>query len=117
LLHLFTLAEVNQSFYFNLSSVDADGTSNKTLISSGASDPIVLSTGQDMSAFSLFVPTTTLANLTKRVIIDVYIVTGSGNRDIQLEFRGITESHVHTTFSVIGNTGPTGNTGAISLRG
>ena len=81
------------------------------MISSGASDPIVLIPGQNMSAFSLFVPNTTLADSTKRLILDVYIVTGSGNRNIELEFRGITQSHVHTTFAIIGNTGPTGNTG------
>jgi hypothetical protein len=114
---VYTLAQVNQSFYINLSSVDADGTSNKTLISSGSSAPIVLVTGQVMSSFSLFVPSTYLADLTKRLIVDVYIVTGSGNRDITLEFRNSTLSHVHTTFSVIGNTGPTGVTGNTGATG
>jgi hypothetical protein len=97
--------------------VDADGTSNKTLISSGSSAPIALATGQVMSAFSLFVPNTYLADLTKRLIVDVYIVTGSGNRNITLEFRDSTQSHVHTTFSVIGNTGPTGVTGPTGFTG
>jgi hypothetical protein len=117
LFHVYTLAQVNQSFYIDLSSVDADGTSNKTLISSGSSAPVVLVTGQVMSAFSLFVPNTYLADLTKRLIVDVYIVTGSGNRDITLEFRDSTQSHVHTTFSVIGNTGPTGVTGPTGFTG
>jgi hypothetical protein len=98
--------------------VDADGTSNKTLISSGSSAPIALATGQVMSAFALFIPpNVNLADLTKRLIVDVYIVTGSGNRNITLEFRGSTQSHVHTTFAVIGNTGPTGVTGPTGFTG
>jgi hypothetical protein len=56
LFHVFTDAEINHSFYIDLSSVDADGTSNKTLISSGAAAPVVIATGQTMSAFSLFIP-------------------------------------------------------------
>jgi hypothetical protein len=112
LLHLWGSGDGGTFFYFALSSVDADGTSNKTLIATGSQTSMVgFSATQTMNSDSLFIPATTLADSTKRLILDIYTVHQGGNRTASLEFRNTTLSHVHTSFEVIGNTGPTGPTG------
>jgi hypothetical protein len=98
------------SCYATISSVDADGTSNKTLIVSGSAGPINIPDVQGVYTQDLFVPTTTLA-AGKRIIIDLYVNNSSGNNSVIFEFRDSTLSHIHTT--IIGNvaTGPTGPIG------
>ena len=56
------------AFYFNLYSVDADGTSNPVVITAGvsASASVVGNTQQEYSN-TIYVPLTNLANLTKRL--------------------------------------------------
>jgi hypothetical protein len=105
------------SYYATISSVDANGTSNKTLIVSGSTAPITIPIAQSVYTQDLFVPTTTLA-AGKRIIIDLYVNNTSGNnRQVTFEFRGTSLSHVHTT--IIGNvgTGPTGVTGPTGPTG
>ena len=95
------------SYYINISSVDADGTSNKSLIVSGSGDIVNISTVQAVYNQDLYVPTTTLT-VGKRIIIDLFVNIGSNNKSVTFDFRDSTLSHIHTT--VIGNiaTGPTG---------
>ena len=106
------------SLYAQLYYVDADGTSNKTLIVDGtASSAIVLSSSQTLNTYTIYVPFTTLPSSTKRLIIDLYTVSVGNNRNVQLEFRDNTISHIHTTFTVAGTTGPTGWTGMTGITG
>jgi hypothetical protein len=96
------------SYYATISSVDADGTSNKTLIVSGSTVPVTIPNAQGVYTQDLYVPTTTLV-AGKRIIIDLFVNNASGNgRTVTFEFRSTSLSHVHTT--IIGNiaTGPTG---------
>jgi hypothetical protein len=117
-LNLVGFASPGVSFYASLYSVDADGVSNKTLISAGSSaSASSMSTSQNTNSYSLYVPFTTLADTTKRLIIDVYVVSVGNNRNISLEFRNGTISHVHTTFTVAGATGPSGPTGITGPTG
>jgi collagen type VII alpha len=98
------------SYYVTISSVDADGTSNKTLIISGSAGPVVIPNAQGVYTQDLYVPATALA-AGKRIIIDLFVNNASGNgRTVTFEFRDSTLSHVHTT--IVGNvaTGPTGPT-------
>jgi hypothetical protein len=59
----------------------------------------------------LFVPTTTLPNLTKRLRVRIYGNFNNNNRSTYIQFRGNTLSHVHTTLLANLSTGPTGSTG------
>jgi hypothetical protein len=111
-INIYGFASTGVSFYASLYSVDADGTSNKTLIKAGVSaGAIAFTTAQSIITYSLYTPYTTLADSTKRLIIDLYVVTVGNNKAVTIEFRNSTISHVHTTFTVGGPTGPTGNTG------
>jgi hypothetical protein len=100
-----------ESYYATISSVDADGTSDKTLIVSGSAVPATIPNAQGVYTQDLYVPTTALA-AGKRIIIDLFVNNTSGSgRTVTLEFRSTSLSHVHTT--IIGNvaTGPTGPIG------
>jgi hypothetical protein len=85
--------------------VDADGVSNKTLIVSGIGGETFLKTGQEMTSNSLYVPTTILPDVTKRLVVDLYVTATGGNRPFTFEFRDGTLSHVHTTLPVAGGGG------------
>jgi len=112
------LASSGVSFYASLYSVDADGTSNKTLISAGTSGSAsTISEVQNINTYTLYVPITNLADSTKRLIIDVYVVSVGNNKNVTLEFRDNTVAHVHTTFTVAGPTGFTGATGSTGWTG
>jgi hypothetical protein len=102
------------SYYATISSVDANGTTDKTLIVSGSTGSVNIPNAQGVYTQDLFVPTTTLV-AGKRIIIDLFVNNASGNgRTVTFEFRSTTLSHVHTT--IIGNvgTGPTGPTGPVA---
>ena len=109
LLHLYAYGSTSVSYRFDLSYVDADGTSNKTLIVSGAGGETFLTAGQQMTGNSIYVPVTILPDVTKRIVIDLY-VTATGNRSFTFEFRDGTVSHVHTTL-------PTGASASDGLFG
>jgi hypothetical protein len=99
------------SYYANISSVDSNGTTNKTLIISGSTGAVNIPNAQGVYTQDLYVPTIELA-AGKRIIIDLFVNNTSGNNHtVTFEFRGTRLSHVHTT--IIGNiaTGPTGSTG------
>jgi hypothetical protein len=61
------------SFYFNLYSIDADGVSNPVLITGGttASATVIGDTQQEHTN-TIYVPLTTLADLTKRLRVVLY---------------------------------------------
>jgi collagen type VII alpha len=118
LLHLWGRGDSGTSFYFALSSVDSDGTSNKTLIATGSpTSAVAFTSTQTMLSDSLFIPATILADSTKRLILDIYTIHQGGNRTARMEFRNTSISHVHTTFAIEGNTGPTGATGPMGSSG
>lgn len=100
LLHLYAFGSTAASYRFDLSYVDADGVSNKTLIVSGIGGETFLKTGQEMTSNSLYVPTTILPDVTKRLVVDLYVTATGGNRPFTFEFRDGTLSHVHTTLPV-----------------
>jgi len=105
LLHLHGYGSTAASYRMDLSYVDADGTSNKTLIVSGVGGETFLPAAQEMTSFSLYVPETTLPDITKRLVIDLYVTATGGNRAFTFEFRDGTVSHVHTTLPVAGGGG------------
>jgi hypothetical protein len=105
-----TTTETTMYYYVIISSVDADGSTNKSQLVSGSASPVVIG-AQGVYTQDLYVPTTTLV-AGKRIIIDLYVNNTSGNNhQVTFEFRSTTLSHVHTT--IIGNvaTGPTGPQG------
>ena len=97
LLHLYSFGAVQAYFYFDLSYVDADGTSNKTLIESGLGGATFLTASQQMAGNSLYIPTVPLPDQTKRLVLDLYVGSTSGNRSFTFEFRNATETHIHST--------------------
>ena len=105
-------------FYWSLYYVDADGTSNQTLIAAGlSSTAIIVTTTQAQYINPLYVPQTTLPDLTKRLQIVVYGVFVGNNQTLTLEFRDGTVSHVHTTLLANPGTGPTGPRGFTGYTG
>lgn len=101
LLHTYGFAESGVYHFYKLYIVDADGTSNKTLVSEGStSNSTVLSESQSLNSYVNYVPAGTIPDSTKRGIIDLYIYTTGNNKDFTLEFRGDTFSHLHTTMEV-----------------
>jgi collagen type VII alpha len=117
-INLYGLAQSGVSFYVSLYSVDANGTSNKTLISAGTSaSATAFSAAQTINTYSLYIPFTTLADSTKRLIVDLYVISVGNNKTATIEFRNNTVSHLHTSFTVAGATGYTGPTGHIGNTG
>jgi hypothetical protein len=107
------------SYYFSAYYVDADGTSNETLIAAGNSvtaTPVTAGV-QNIYTYSLAVPTMNLPDATKRIRIKLYANFSGNNRSVTFEFRDNTESHVHTTLLVNSGTGPTGETGFTGATG
>jgi len=100
------------NFYFDISYIDSDGLSNKTLIASGSGDPVGITTNTEiMYGQSLYGNLITLPSNDKRLIIDIYVITGSGNRTTTLYFRDQTQSHIHTPLTIgVGDTYVTGGT-------
>jgi len=62
------------SFYFNAYYVDSDGVSNQTVLATGSSSNATLvTTTKGVYSYSLYVPTGTLPDLTKRIQITFYM--------------------------------------------
>lgn len=105
------------AYYAVLDSVDADGSSNPVLIASGASGPDGIGTFPDEYTHSIYIPSTTLADLTKRVRVRLYANFAGTDRSVTFLFRDQTVSHVHTTILQGLPTGPTGATGVTGPTG
>jgi hypothetical protein len=107
------------SYYFDAYYVDADGVSNPVLLAAGnAATAIGFVAGiQAAYNYSLYVPTITLPDLTKRLRVRIYCNFVGNNRSCSLEFRDNTVSHVITTLLANPGTGPTGFTGQTGSTG
>lgn len=108
-------------FYYSVYQVDADGSSNPTLIADGSNEPVLitnLQASQTVYTVTLYVPSYTLTNSTKRIQLQLFVNSGTSSRNAYFEFRSGAISHLHTTLAVTpgptGNTGPTGPTGSAS---
>ena len=109
----------NVSYYPDLYYVDSDGVSNPVLIAAGTqSSATSLAQGtEQIATYSLYVPATTLPDLTKRLRVRIYGNFSSNNRSTYIQLRNGTLSHVHTTLLANQPTGPTGNTGSTGVTG
>lgn len=113
------------SFYFTVFYVDSDGTSNPVLLADGSVEyaELIDHTTTTLSASSLYVPTTTLPDTTKRIQIQLFTNFIGNNKTATYSFRNDTSSHLHTTLLAntatgpTGPTGPTGNTGPTGPTG
>lgn len=107
------------TMYCSLFYVDADGSSNPVSIVNGTSgSATTITTSIDAHSYTLFVPTTILPDLTKRLQIKVYANFSGNNRNTTLYFRDSTICHMHTTLSQSpGSTGPTGSNGIQGVTG
>jgi hypothetical protein len=103
--------------YIKIYYVDSNGTSNKTLIKDGSSDTTAFKAtsvnGIVLVENSLYVASQTLPDITKRIIIEVYVQQPTGNtnsHNITAYFRNGEQSHIHTGLVdiAVGATGPTG---------
>ena len=104
--------------YFNVYSVDADGVSNPILISNGSSNTFIVN-GTDIYNYNVTqtIPTTVVADLTKRIKIELYANIGVIST-IVFYFRDITISNITTTISQHANVGgDTGIQGATGVQG
>ena len=108
---------VGVSYYADIYSVDADGTSNPVLIATGVGGADGIGISQDEYIHSVYVPTTNLADLTKRIRVRLYANFVGNNRSVTFEFRDNTVSHIHTTILQSLPTGPTGVTGNTGTTG
>ena len=103
LMHTYGYAELNIFHYYKLYLVDADGVSNKTLVSDGTpANSTLIEPLQALNSYTNYVPQAVIPDATKRGVIDFYIYSTANNRDFHLEFRGNTYSHLHTTLEVEG---------------
>jgi hypothetical protein len=98
-------------FYANIYYVDSTG-SSETIISSGSSAAATLvTTTQELYTYALYVPQTTIPDLTYRIRIKLYAVFLSNGKTLNFYYRDNTISHTHTTLLVTPGTGPTGPAG------
>jgi hypothetical protein len=108
-------------YYINLYYVDANG-NNQVTLATGTALSATTVLNQNIYTYDLYVPAVTLPNLTYRIKADIVVVFAGNSKNITLEFRDNTMSHLHTTLlsNSIGNIGvqgPTGPTGYIGPAG
>jgi hypothetical protein len=105
-------------FYYSIFYVTANGVT-ETLIAAGssaASTPVY--TGTNLYSASIYVPQTTLPDLSYRLRVKIYAVfVGPSNHSLSVYFRNSTVSHLHTTLLANQATGPTGAAGATGVTG
>ncbi len=102
-LNLFGFASTSSavSFYFDVLYVDADGVSNPVHLAGGTgASSVFINTTQALYTNTLYVPTTILPDLTKRILLKIFIIFSGNNRSVTLEFRDGTVSHLHTTLFI-----------------
>ena len=89
------------TYFFNAGYVDSDGTSNKVVFATGATGSSTnIGTALEVYTNSLYVPLTTLPNLSKRIVVDLYVTFVNANRNATLYFRGSTQSLINTTLQI-----------------
>lgn len=121
-------------FWIEVQEVASNGTTVLQTLATGdyASGTPVTSATASILESDLFVPSSTLASTSSRILVNVYVQAQSGTPDAILYMRGNTQSHVVTTIAynvsgptgptgaastVAGPTGPTGNTGPTGPTG
>jgi hypothetical protein len=104
------------AIYSTVESVDSDGSSNPVSIATSSAAPDAVLTTDNEIVMSFFLPSTTLADSTKRLRISVYgnFAGAPGGTTLTLQFRDATLGYVRTTIEVLSPTGPTGPTGPIT---
>jgi hypothetical protein len=97
-----TATSIFTTFYFDIYSVDSDGVSNPVLIKAGsaASGTQITTTTISVYINSIYVPLTTLADLTKRIRIRLYIDMYQNNQSATFAFRDNSQSSLITTLPV-----------------
>jgi hypothetical protein len=93
-LHAFA-NDTGVSYYAIIESVDADGSSNPIAIADGTGAPDGIGTAGEQYVHSLYVPSVTLADLTKRIRIRLFANFVGASRSVTFAFRDQTVSHVH----------------------
>jgi hypothetical protein len=114
LLNLHSLAAISNavSFYFSVYSVDSNGMSNKTLISSGSIGNATFIGSSEANYINILnIPATTLIDLSKRIIVDLYMVWTQSGKQATIYFRDTTQTFINTTILANAQAGPTGPTG------
>jgi hypothetical protein len=103
-----TSANDYPSFYTTISYLN--GTTEVPIATSIATDERVTAPPPQPALFteSIYVPTTILPSVSSKIIIRIYGVMHSGNKNLILYLRNGTLSHVHTTIANNSMTGPTG---------
>jgi hypothetical protein len=106
-------ATSDSHYWFSVSYVDGDGVSNRVNIATGSfSESTQILDMVSPYNNTIYVPTTSLPDTTKRLLIDVYVQSIGTNITTTLYTRGNTLSHVHTTLlSTQTLTGPQGGIG------
>jgi hypothetical protein len=101
--------------------VDADGVSNiETLAAGTNASAIPIFINQNVYIYGLFVPTTTLGSITRRIKIEIYMNYNANNpQTVTMEMRNNTLSNLITTLAVNlpGPTGAQGDTGPTGAQG
>lgn len=125
-LQLKAVASGTVKYFFNVKSVDADGTSNPVSIATGSeSNATTIPSVAGYTTYTLPVPTSYVADTTKRILIELYADFTAGSSVI-IYFRNNSQSYLMTTFDCggtggggggSGGTGPTGPTGAQGAQG
>jgi collagen type VII alpha len=99
------------SYYYDVYYVTANGVTETLLVAGSSANATLLDAQNDITTYSLYVPTTTLPDLTYRIRIKVYGVFVGNNKTMTIYMRDGTQSHVHTTLVTNSGTGPTGPQG------
>jgi hypothetical protein len=118
---LYTFIEHNSGgstfrFWTEVQEVASNGTTVLQTLATGtyASGTPVSTSTVSLHTYDLYVPAATLASVSSRLLLNVYVQAQSGSPTASLYMRGNTQSHLTTTiaYNVSGPTGPTGPTGA-----
>ena len=111
----------NFRFWTEVQEVASNGTTVLATLATGdyASGTPVTSATASLLEYDLFVPSSTLASTSSRILVNVYVQAQSGTPDAILYMRANTQSHVVTTiaYNVSGPTGPTGVAGPTGPTG
>jgi hypothetical protein len=108
-------------FWVEVQEVASNGTTVLQTLATGtfASGTVVTSATIGLYNYDLYVPAATLASVSSRLLLNVYVQASSGSPTFTLYMRDNSQSHITTTiaYNVAGPTGPTGYTGPQGATG
>lgn len=108
-------------FWTQVQEVAADGTTVLQTLATGdyVTGTHVSTATPTLYEYDLFVPSSTLASTSSRILVNVYVQAQTGTPTASLFMRDNTQSHMVTTiaYNVAGPTGATGPTGPTGLVG